>query len=315
MPAPSPANSSPKSSAAPTATERAARAFAEQTFGAEPTLPFDAQPANTIHTDQRRLPGAFLIAVNRLHPDPNQPRRTLDEGLLRELADSIRRLGVLQPISVRPDAGIDGYRIISGERRYRAAKAAGLTEVPCWVQTPDELELLLRQIGENWQRSDLHPMDLADSLRALQTRLACTQKKLAELTGKSEAEVSKYLTLHKLNPGVQEQARHDTTGVFGRRLLTTLGRLPDADQPAVLNQVLTQNLTAIDAERVVRERLERQRGEKTRGAPTGTNLRFVTANAIVRLAFRKRHVTSDEVLKALREAGDQVRAERDQPSA
>lgn len=160
---PLPANSSPKSSAAPTATELTARAFAEQTFGAKPTLPLTEQPANTIAADQRRLPGAFLIAIERLHPDPNQPRRTHDDNALSELADSIRRLGILQPIAVRLDASIDGYRIISGERRYRAAKAAGLAEVPCWVQTPDEIELLLRQISENWQRSDLHPMDLADS--------------------------------------------------------------------------------------------------------------------------------------------------------
>ncbi len=298
-----------RSSGEASSTEALARTYAEQTFGAKPSLALDEKPIRSITTDQRRLPGAYLIAISRLHPDPNQPRRTLDEAQLAELAESVRRLGIMQPITVRSDTEIDGYRIISGERRYRAALAAGLPEVPCWVQSPNEVELLLRQISENWQRSELHPMDLADSLRAMQLKLGCSQKKIAELTGKSEAEVSKYLTLHKLNPKVQEQARNDSTGLLGRRLLTTIGRLPADEQPMMLNRVIEQNLTANDAEQLVRERLQRSNGAKTRGAPLRTNLRFTTSSAIVRVSFRKQHVSGNEVLQALREAGDQVREE------
>ena len=113
---------------------------------------------------RRRLGGAFAIACDRIRPDPTQPRRRLDTDAQKELNASVERLGILQPITVRYVEAEDVYRIITGERRYHAACAAGLPEIPCWVQSPKEDEVLLHQIVENWQRLDMHPFDLADAL-------------------------------------------------------------------------------------------------------------------------------------------------------
>src|SRR5207244_3650143 len=107
-------------------------------------------------------------------------------------------------------------QIISGERRYQASLGAGLAEVPCWVQTPREQEVLLRQIVENWQRADLHPYDLADALVGLRDAFHLTQKQLAKMTGKPESDISRILSLLKLNAAVQRQARQDKTGTISR---------------------------------------------------------------------------------------------------
>src|SRR5205085_10342630 len=130
----------------------------------------------------------------------------------RELTDSVRRLGILQPIAVRYDAGQDAYLVIAGERRYRAACDAGLAEVPCWVQSPDAKDVLLHQVVENWQRAELHPFDLADALAELRDANGYTQKQLAVLTGKPESEVSRLLSLLKLDPAVQVEARSESGG-------------------------------------------------------------------------------------------------------
>ncbi|HVG49197.1 MAG TPA: ParB/RepB/Spo0J family partition protein, partial [Rubellimicrobium sp.] len=102
-----------------------------------------------------------------------------DAEALRDLVASITRLGVLQPIAVRYLESEDVDQVISGERRFQASREAGLAEIPCWVQTPKDEEILLRQIVENWQRSDLHPYELADSLARLRDANGYTQRVMA----------------------------------------------------------------------------------------------------------------------------------------
>jgi len=146
-----------------------ALAAADRTFGDSPTIPLASEPspAEGSLEGRRRLGGAFTIALNRIRPDPDQPRRRLDTDAQKELTDSVKRLGVLQPITVRFLEAENTYQVITGERRYHAARAAGLTEIPCWVQSPKEDEVLLHQIVENWQRLDIPPYDLADALARL----------------------------------------------------------------------------------------------------------------------------------------------------
>jgi len=251
------------------------------------------------------LSGAFFIELARIRPDPSQPRRTFERQALDELVESVARLGILQPISVRYAAGEDCYYIISGERRFQAATSAGLNEVPCWIQSPEESEILVRQIVENWQRADLHPFELADSLARLRDANGYNQARIAEVTGKSESEVSRLLKLLTLEPAVQKEARDEPTGLLSRRHLFALSRLPPAEQTATAAQIRARRLSATDAETLVARPL-RAGGPRARAGAAVTRIKYVTTKAVVQLTFRKQDVSPDDVIAALTEALDKA---------
>ena len=204
----SPAPSSMKSNNEFGSTVEAALQAAGSTFSEKPLSPLaDTQgPLNGSVEGRRRLGGAFAIARERIRPDPNQPRRRFDTEAQKELNDSVKRLGILQPITVRFLEAESIYQVISGERRYHAACEAGLAEIPCWVQSPKEEEVLLHQIVENWQRLDMHPFDLADALARLRDANHYTQNDLARETGKSKGEISKLFAILDLAPAVEAEA-------------------------------------------------------------------------------------------------------------
>lgn len=260
---------------------------------------------------RRRLRGAFLIDLSRIRPDPTQPRRILDETALQELTASISRLGVLQPIAVRYIEDGNFYQIISGERRFQAATAAGLTELPCWVQAPEDREILLRQVVENWQRADLQPFELADSLARLRDANGFTQRQLAAATGKSEGDISKLLKLVELAPAVQKEAREDSTGLLSRRHLYAVTRLPGNEQQEVVTTVKREKLTADATESLVTTRLSKKPGNQKRGAPV-TRVQFSTPTASVVLTFRRQSPTPAEIIGALESAKAQA-ADRARP--
>ncbi len=275
-------------------------------FTASPSLPLDEAEAEAgALRGRRRLGGAFLIETDRIRPDPAQPRKNLDNDAQQELTASVRRLGILQPITVRYIAEDDVYQVISGERRFQAARAAGLAELPCWVQTPQAQDILLQQIVENWQRADLHPYELADALACLRDALGYSQKQLAELTGKPESEISRLLSLLKLDPAVQQVARKSSAGPLTRRHLVAMARLPREDQQEVMIAVQDRGLTAIDTEKLVQATTRVNAGNR-RGAPVGQRLRYQTSKATVTLSFRRRAVTVSDILHALEEARGQV---------
>ena len=254
---------------------------------------------------RRRLSGAFFIELARIRPDPAQPRKNLDTDDQRELAASIARHGVIQPISVRYLVAQDVYQVISGERRYQAAKAAGYAEIPCIVHDPSEREILVRQLVENWQRVDLKPFEIADALRSLQEAEKCTQHELAQMTGKSEGEISKLLALLSLTPEVQRAAREDDSGRFSRRQLYAIAKLPPKEQPQVLEQVQRGDLTIEETERVAGKAAALSQGASKRGAPVH-KIRIMTPLAAVLLTFRRKQVTNDDIVKALEQAKNQV---------
>lgn len=257
---------------------------------------------------RRRLTGAFAIELTRIRPDPTQPRRNLETQAQRELTDSIQRLGVLQPISVRYIDGENIYQIISGERRFQAATAAGLQEIPAWVQSPKSQDILLHQIVENWQRQDLEPLELAEALAVLRDSNDYSQKDLAALTGKPESEISRLLSLLKLDADVQQTVRSDPAHAFTKRHLTAVAQLPAMEQRQVAEQVRDRHMTAVDTEQLVRETRRRAAGGKVRGAPFGQRMRYLTDKATVVLTFRRRNVTTEEILAALDEVRIQVSA-------
>lgn len=312
LPPPAKQHRSPETSStkSPAASPRAAKAqTALRRVLAQPSeLPLgnDAPAAPGEQRGRERLKGAFVIDLDRIRPDPAQPRRAVQNAALDELAASIRRLGIIQAINVRYLAEEDVYQIISGERRFHAGKLAGLSSIPCIVTNPEESEVLVRQIAENWQRAALHPFDLADSLAQLRDTHRLTQRQLAERIGKPEGEVSKYLKLLELAPDVQKEARADPSGVLSFRHLYQIARVEPAEQAAIVAAVREQRLSAVDTEKLVRKTIERRTAAPKRGAPV-TRVQYVTAKAKIVITFRKQTVTNDEILAALDEAREKAR--------
>ena len=291
---------------------RAAERAAEQAFRKKASLPFrdEETSGGKVEEGRRRLKGAFLINTSRIEPDPDQPRKKIDPTYLTELTASVKRLGILQPITVRYVADTDRYRIIAGECRFTAAKNAYVKEVPCWVKDSKKEQILLEQIVENWQRSDLNPFELADSLAILRDANGFTQVQLAEHTGKSKAEISKLLSILDLEPDVQKLARDDTTRHVSKRHLFALARLDAEVQKRTILRIQRDNLTALDTERYVTRRLEKEKKSDKRG-PEYMRRRFVITRATALFTFRKTNVTDQDVLDAVSEIKEQIKRENE----
>lgn len=146
-----------------------------------------------------------LIALNQIVEDPDQPRRGYDEESLQGLAESIRRYGLINPITVRPLPDGTTYQIVTGERRWRAAQIAGLREIPCIVKALDLESVTTEQLIENLQREDLAPIDKARALKQLKESRKLTHRELAQMLGLSERTISIWLGLLELPEEVGEQ--------------------------------------------------------------------------------------------------------------
>lgn len=147
--------------------------------------------------------GAVQIPVARIRPNPNQPRRHFAREALEELAESIRRHGVIQPLLVTPDPSGNGYILVAGERRFRAAVMAGLEEVPCVVRQLSAPEIAVLAMVENLQREDLNPMEEARGYATLRDVYGLTQEEIARGVGKSRPRVANLLRLLQLPEEVQ----------------------------------------------------------------------------------------------------------------
>ena len=145
----------------------------------------------------------FYLPVTQIVPNRAQPRTDFDEGALLELADSIRRYGILQPLTVRRKTG-GGFELVAGERRLRAARMAGLREVPCLVAAVSEEDSSLLALIENIQRRDLNYMEEAAALQKLIENYGLSQEKVAEKLGKSQSAVANKLRLLKLSPACSQ---------------------------------------------------------------------------------------------------------------
>tara|TARA_R110000782_G_scaffold24913_2_gene64776 strand:- start:713 stop:1621 length:909 start_codon:yes stop_codon:yes gene_type:complete len=195
-------------------------------------------------------PGGVLMApVESLKPNPDQPRKQFDAAELDELAASIRDKGVLLPILVRAQPGEDGvWQIIAGERRWRAAQIARLTEVPIIDRPMDDLEVLEVAIIENVQRADLNPLEEANAYAQLMERFGRTQDAVAGIVGKSRSHVANTLRLLQLPQGVLEHVLAGRLSAGHARALITA---PDA--AALAEQVLAQGLNVRQAEALARQ--------------------------------------------------------------
>ena len=167
----------------------------------------------------------LLLPPEDIVPNPSQPRRVFEEEGLRELAESIRRWGVLQPLTVRQQGGV--YQLVAGERRWRAARIAGLRQVPCLLARVDEEDAALLALIENLQRRDLDYMEEAEAIARLLRRYGLSQQQAAEKLGRSQSAVANKLRLLRLEePVVDALHRYGLTERHARALL----RLCDGEQ-------------------------------------------------------------------------------------
>lgn len=203
------------------------------------------------------------IPVDSIRPNPHQPRTSADDDALEELAISIRSQGIVQPIVIRP-AG-EGYEIIAGERRWRAAKMAGLATVPAVVREATDSEMPVLALVENLQREDLNPVDCARAYRQITEEFGWTQEALSQAVGRSRTAISNTLRLLKLPLEIQQriQSGHLSEG-HGRALLA----VPNEEERMLIWQRIERDgLTVREAEDLVRRTTERgEPAKKTKPA-------------------------------------------------
>lgn len=187
------------------------------------------------------------IPIEAIEPNPYQPRLDFPEEELEELTESIRQHGLIQPITVR--AVGDRYQIISGERRWRAAKRAGLTHIPAYVRTADNTQLLAFALVENVQRQNLNPIELALAYRRLIDECGLTQEEVARYVGKSRPAVANTLRLLKLPPEIQKALKEGILSEGHARPLLALDS-PEL-QLEVFRQILKKGLNARQIEALI----------------------------------------------------------------
>ncbi len=184
------------------------------------------------------------IPIEDIYPNANQPRTHFDEKALQELAESINVLGIIQPITVRKDGA--KFEIISGERRYRASKMAGLKEIPAYVRLVNDQELLEMALVENIQREDLDAIEVALTYQRLLEEIGLTQEALSQRVGKERSTITNSIRLLKLNPDVQQAIRNgDISAGHGRAILSLEN--PE-DQQALFKQIVNNRLSVRQAE-------------------------------------------------------------------
>ena len=206
--------------------------------------------------------GAVELKISELEPNREQPRREFDEKAMAELADSIAQHGLLQPLLVRPLFG-GGYQIVAGERRWRAARMAGLSEVPAVVREMSDHEVMELALIENLQRADLTPLEEANGYQTLLDKYGMTQEEVAKTVGKSRPAVANALRLLHLPEAIREMVeRGELSAGHARTLLA----FPDeASMLEAAKKAVEQGLSVRELERMAKKAAEAQKeGEKPR---------------------------------------------------
>ena len=180
------------------------------------------------------------ISLDLISPNPDQPRRTSDEAALEALAGSLRELGIIQPLSLRK-VGPDSYQIIAGERRFRAARLAGLHSVPAYIRTANETELTEMALIENIQREDLNAIEIALTFKKLIDQYSLTQERLSERIGKKRATIANFLRLLRLPAEVQLGLRDKCVDMGHARALLSIE--DPTQQLKLYNRILKEGLS------------------------------------------------------------------------
>ena len=231
-----------------------------------------------------------MIPTEQLQPNAEQPRK--DHGDLRELTESVREMGVLEPLLVRPLRENGRFLIISGERRYHAARAAGLLELPCIEKDVNDAETLEIALIENLQRKDLTPFEEADGMQALADRFGLVHEEIARKLGKGRSSVTEILSLRAIPDNIK--ALCIEKGVLSKsQLLQVARQVSDAKMRDLVRRFALGTLSREEA------RAERNPDKR----PAHSSFRFVppAKDFKLTLQFRKRNVPREEVIQALRQ--------------
>jgi ParB family transcriptional regulator, chromosome partitioning protein len=231
--------------------------------------------------------GLLEVPANAIAPNPKQPRSRFDDDTLKELAASIREVGILQPIVVRRTG--QGYEVVTGERRLRAAKLAGLATVPVVLRDSDDADLLREALIENIHREDLNPIELGEAFRQLLDELGLKQEELADRVGVSRSHIANTIRLLALPLEVQQLLTDDRISAGHARALLALG-----DQEAITSlslRVAAEDLSVRETEEIVRRFIEApteasQKKQAPRSEPADPNLAEVEEILSEQLATR-----------------------------
>ena len=210
----------------------------------------------------------FQCNIELIRPTRSQPRLRFPEDELEELSRSIKEQGIIQPLLVRKDH--NGYELVSGERRLRAAKKAGLSQVPVLVKSVTDTELLVMSIVENVQRQDLNPLEEAQAYYQLINEFDFTQEQAAERIGKSRSAIANFLRLRQLPKPIKAGLTDGTLSMGHARAL--LGAETPAQQNTAFRSIVARGLSVRETERLIK-RLKLQK-QKTKKAPTDSEQRY-----------------------------------------
>ncbi len=188
------------------------------------------------------------IALDKIYPNPDQPRRTFDEEALQELAQSIKEHGVISPITLRKDAD-KRYMIIAGERRFRASKMAGLSAIPAYIRTAKDEQVMEWALIENIQREDLDAIEIALAYQRLMDEYNLTQERMSERVGKKRATVANYLRLLKLPAEIQLGIKEKKIDMGHARAI--LGSPSPEQQLSIYKRILQNGLSVRKVEELV----------------------------------------------------------------
>lgn len=189
-----------------------------------------------------------LIPVDQIESNPFQPRTDFDEDALYDLAESIKHLGIIQPITVRK-IDKNRYQLISGERRLRAARLANLNEIPAFVKDADDDALLELALVENIQRQDLNAIEIANSYQKLLEEFNLTQEELSSRVGKNRATISNYLRILNLPPAIQAAIRYEKITMGHARALASID--DDEDLMNIFKKTIDEGLSVRKVEELV----------------------------------------------------------------
>ena len=211
------------------------------------------------------------LDLSKIDPNPNQPRSNFDIDAIDELAQSIKSLGVIQPITVK-SVDYGRYIIISGERRYKAAKKVGLEKIPVYIHEVDDQTLLEMALVENIQREDLNPLEIALSLDRLITECNITQEKLSERVGKNRATISNYIRLLKLSPKIQLALSKKEISMGHAKAILSIDSTDMQD--VIMNKIIKEALSVRQTEQILKSLSEEKQVVKKQSTelPISTQL-------------------------------------------
>ena len=190
------------------------------------------------------------LEIDAIEVNPFQPRTTFNEETLKELATSIKELGIIQPITVRK-IGVNQFQLISGERRFRASKLVGLKTIPAYVRLVNDQESLEMALVENIQRHDLDPIEIALSYQRLIDEIELTQEQLSDRVGKKRSTIANYLRLLKLDPIIQTGIKDGFVSMGHGRALINI--IDISDQLDIYEQILSKKLSVRATEKLVQD--------------------------------------------------------------